>query len=85
MRRIGGLAAKRGRGRAQQGFQFRPHIEAFARRVPAGAGQGGTSGTGGSLAVTGADTGWMGASLLAALALLGLGVIARRRAVRQSD
>jgi 5'-nucleotidase len=35
--------------------------------------------------VTGTDTGWMGAGLLAALALLGLGVFARRRAVRQSD
>ena len=50
-----------------------------------GAGQGGAPGTGGSLPVTGADTGWMGAGLLAALALLGLGVLARRRAVRQSD
>ena len=50
-----------------------------------GGGQGGTPGTGGSLPMTGTDTGWMGAGLLAALALLGLGVLARRRAVRQSD
>ena len=49
------------------------------------AGQGSSAGQAGSLPATGADTGWMGAGLLAALALLGLGVIARRRAVRQSD
>lgn len=53
-----------------------------------GVGSGSGSGSGGSkgsLAVTGTDAGWMGAGLLGALALLGLGVIARRRAVRQSD
>ncbi|MBB3159158.1 5'-nucleotidase [Microbacterium proteolyticum] len=49
-----------------------------------GAGQGGNAGQGGSLPTTGADSGWMGAGVLTALALLGLGVIARRRSVRQS-
>lgn len=50
-----------------------------------GSGEGGDEGRGGALPVTGSDTGWMGAGVLAALALLGLGVIARRRAARQSD
>ncbi|KEP74747.1 hypothetical protein HR12_04930, partial [Microbacterium sp. SUBG005] len=50
-----------------------------------GSGEGGDAGRGGALPVTGSDTGWMGAGVLAALGLLGLGVIARRRAARQSD
>ncbi len=50
-----------------------------------GTGAGAGGGQNGSLPVTGADAGWMGAGVLAALALLGLGVIARRRAVRESD
>ena len=46
----------------------------------------GTTGRGdGDLAVTGTDAGWMGAGVLAALALLGLGVVLRRRSVRQAD
>jgi 5'-nucleotidase len=61
----------------------------------AGAGAGTGSGTGaetdtstprdGALAVTGTDGAWMGAGVLAALALLGLGVVVRRRSVRQTD
>jgi len=39
----------------------------------------------GSLAVTGTDGAWMGAGVLAALALMGLGVVVRRRSVRQPD
>ncbi|MDU0367814.1 ExeM/NucH family extracellular endonuclease [Microbacterium sp. KSW4-17] len=50
-----------------------------------GTDQGEGDGRGGALPVTGSDTGWMGAGVLAALALLGLGVVARRRAARQSD
>jgi len=53
----------------------------------AGQGQGG-SGQGfgsGALPITGTDTAWMGAGVLAALALLGLGLVARRRATRQAD
>jgi 5'-nucleotidase len=55
----------------------------------AGAGQG-QSGSGqgsgsGALPITGSDTAWMGAGVLAALALLGLGLVARRRATRQAD
>ncbi len=53
-----------------------------------GAGQGGSGGAGsstGALPVTGSDTAWMGAGVLAALALLGLGLVARRRATRQLD
>ncbi|WP_295786878.1 hypothetical protein, partial [uncultured Microbacterium sp.] len=53
-----------------------------------GSGQGGSAGSGsntGPLAVTGSDTGWMGAGVLSALALLGLGLVARRRATRQLD
>ena len=34
---------------------------------------------------TGADTAWMGGGVLAALALLTLGVVLRRRGVRQAD
>lgn len=47
-------------------------------------GGGATTGEG-ALAVTGADTAWMGAGVLAALALLGIGVAVRRRSVRQTD
>jgi len=54
-----------------------------------GAGQGQGQGQGGSgsgaLPTTGTDTAWMGAGVLAALALLGLGLVARRRATRQAD
>ena len=54
-----------------------------------GAGQGQSQGQGGSgsgaLPTTGTDTAWMGAGVLAALALLGLGLVARRRATRQAD
>ncbi len=48
-------------------------------------GTGESSPSGGGLAVTGSDSAWMGAGVLAALALLGLGVIVRRRSVRQTD
>lgn len=53
----------------------------------AGQGQGGSGqGSGsGALPITGTDTAWMGAGVLAALALLGLGLVARRRATRQAD
>ena len=55
----------------------------------AGAGQGqngsGRGSASGSLPTTGADTTWMGAGVLAALALLGLGLVARRRATRRAD
>ncbi len=53
----------------------------------AGQGQGGSGqGSGsGALPTTGSDTAWMGAGVLAALALLGLGLVARRRATRQAD
>ncbi|OZD39122.1 multifunctional nuclease/2',3'-cyclic-nucleotide 2'-phosphodiesterase/5'-nucleotidase/3'-nucleotidase [Rhodococcus sp. 06-1477-1B] len=47
-----------------------------------GSGQGAGSG---ALPTTGSDTAWMGAGVLAALALLGLGLVARRRATRQVD
>lgn len=53
-----------------------------------GAGQsvsGGAGSSTGALPVTGSDTAWMGAGVLAALALLGLGLVARRRATRQLD
>ncbi|WP_258027827.1 ExeM/NucH family extracellular endonuclease [Microbacterium testaceum] len=52
-----------------------------------GQGQGGSGqGSGsGALPTTGSDTAWMGAGVLAALALLGLGLVARRRATRQAD
>ncbi|WAC69519.1 ExeM/NucH family extracellular endonuclease [Microbacterium sp. SL75] len=49
----------------------------------AGQGQGGSGS--GALPTTGTDTAWMGAGVLAALALLGLGLVARRRATRQAD
>ncbi|ODT36635.1 MAG: multifunctional nuclease/2',3'-cyclic-nucleotide 2'-phosphodiesterase/5'-nucleotidase/3'-nucleotidase [Microbacterium sp. 71-36] len=49
-------------------------------------GEGGdASASGGALAITGADGAWMGAGVLAALALLGLGVVARRRSLRRID
>lgn len=49
-------------------------------------GEGGdASASGGALAITGADGAWMGAGVLAALALLGLGVAARRRSLRRID
>lgn len=52
----------------------------------AGQGQGGSSQAGtGALPLTGTDTAWMGAGVLAALALLGLGLVARRRETRQAD
>ncbi|MFJ4038526.1 ExeM/NucH family extracellular endonuclease [Microbacterium sp. NPDC090007] len=51
----------------------------------AGTGQGGSAQGSGALAVTGTDAAWMGAGVLAALALLGLGLVARRRATRQVD
>ncbi len=51
----------------------------------AGAGEGENAPSGGSLAVTGTDGAWLGAGVLAALALLGLGVVVRRRSVRQPD
>ncbi len=54
-----------------------------------GAGQGqngsGRGSASGSLPTTGADTTWMGAGVLAALALLGLGLVSRRRATRRAD
>lgn len=51
-----------------------------------GEGQSGGRGAGGGpLAVTGGDTAWMGTGVLAALALLGLGLVARRRSARQTD
>ena len=49
-------------------------------------GIGGGSGSGsGALAVTGSDPIWMGAGVLAALALLGIGIAVRRRSTRQAD
>ncbi|MDT0117347.1 ExeM/NucH family extracellular endonuclease [Microbacterium sp. PRF11] len=51
----------------------------------AGQGQQGQGAGSGALATTGADTAWMGAGVLAALALLGLGLVARRRSTRQVD
>ncbi|MGC0369872.1 ExeM/NucH family extracellular endonuclease [Microbacterium sp. SLBN-111] len=39
----------------------------------------------GALAVTGTDGAWMGAGVLAALALMGLGVVIRRRSARRAD
>uniref|UniRef100_UPI003748031B ExeM/NucH family extracellular endonuclease n=1 Tax=uncultured Microbacterium sp. TaxID=191216 RepID=UPI003748031B len=51
----------------------------------AGAGQAQNGSGRGSLPTTGADTAWMGAGVLAALALLGLGLVARRRATRRAD
>ena len=49
-----------------------------------GGGAGASAGDG-ALAITGTDGAWMGAGVLAALALLGLGVAVRRRSVRQTD
>lgn len=49
-----------------------------------GGGAGASTGDG-ALAITGTDGAWMGAGVLAALALLGLGVVVRRRSVRQTD
>lgn len=49
-----------------------------------GGGAGASAGDG-ALAITGTDGAWMGAGVLAALALLGLGVVVRRRSVRQTD
>ncbi|WP_295823771.1 ExeM/NucH family extracellular endonuclease [uncultured Microbacterium sp.] len=51
----------------------------------AGAGQAQNGSGRGSLPTTGADTTWMGAGVLAALALLGLGLVVRRRATRRAD
>lgn len=45
----------------------------------------GTPGQPGALPLTGTDTAWMGAGVLAALALLGLGIAVRRRATRNAD
>lgn len=54
--------------------------------IGGGAGVGGGAAAGdGALAVTGTDGAWMGAGLLAALVLMGLGVVIRRRSVRQPD
>ena len=57
--------------------------------APSGPGDsgGGEAGPGapGSLPRTGADTAWMGGGVLAALALLGIGVVLRRRGVRRAD
>ncbi len=51
----------------------------------AGVGQAQNGSGRGSLPTTGADTTWMGAGVLAALALLGLGLVVRRRATRRAD
>ncbi|MFN3950222.1 MAG: ExeM/NucH family extracellular endonuclease [Microbacterium sp.] len=50
-----------------------------------GSGDGSAAGGSGALPVTGADTAWMGAGVLAALALLGLGVVLRRRSPRSVE
>lgn len=50
-----------------------------------GPGRGNAGQAGGNLAVTGAEGGWIGAGVLSAIALLGLGVALRRRSVRSTD
>lgn len=51
----------------------------------AAAGEAAAGSAGGALAVTGTDGAWMGAGILAALALMGLGVVIRRRSARRTD